>query len=56
MFGGNVDFLADNRVIFELGGNKFRLVARIAYGPYFRVMVKFVGTHAEYHKIDARTV
>lgn len=55
-FGINVDFVADNRVIFDIGGNKYRLVARIAYDPYFRVMIKFVGTHEEYDKIDPGTV
>ena len=43
MFGANVDFVADNRAIFDIGGNKFRLVVHITYG-YQRVLVKFVGT------------
>ncbi|HEY5209657.1 MAG TPA: type II toxin-antitoxin system HigB family toxin [Stellaceae bacterium] len=55
MFGTNVDFVADNRVIFDIGGNKFRLVIHIAY-RYRRVLVKFVGTHREYDKIDAATI
>jgi mRNA interferase HigB len=54
-FGTTVDFVADNRVIFDLGGNKFRLVAHISYA-FGRVLVKFVGTHAEYDRIDPRTV
>ena len=55
MFGANVDFVGDNRVIFDIGGNKFRLVVHVAYG-YGRVLVKFVGTHADYDTIDAETV
>ena len=55
-FGTNVDFVGDNRVIFDIGGNKYRLVARIVYDPYYRVMVKFVGTHKEYDAIDPETV
>ena len=55
-FGNNVDFVGDNRVIFDIGGNKYRLVTRIVYDPYFRVMIKFVGTHAEYGAIDPETV
>jgi len=43
-------------VVFDIGGNKYRIVARVAYAPYFRVMIKFVGTHAEYDRIDARSV
>jgi mRNA interferase HigB len=54
-FGASVDFISDNRVIFDLGGNKFRLVAHISY-EYGRVLVKFVGTHAEYDRIDPETV
>ena len=52
---GSADFVADNRVIFDVAGNKFRLVVHVSYG-FGRVLVKFVGTHAEYDKIDAGTV
>ncbi len=54
-FGATVDFVADNRVIFDVGGNKYRLVVRVAYS-HKRVLIKFVGTHADYDRIDARTV
>lgn len=52
---GNADFVGDNRVIFNIGGNKYRLVVHIAY-PFKRVLVKFIGTHKEYDAIDAETV
>jgi mRNA interferase HigB len=52
---GSADFLGDSRVIFDIGGNKFRLVARIAY-RFKRVMVKFVGTHKEYDEINPEVV
>ncbi len=55
MFGANVDFVADNRAIFDIGGDKFRLVVHVAY-RYRRVLVRFVGTHSEYDRIDAETV
>lgn len=55
MFGGNVDFVGDNRVIFDIGGNNYRLVVHVAYA-HGRVLVKFVGTHADYDAIDAETV
>jgi len=42
-------------VIFDTGGNKHRLIAHVAY-PFRRVLVKFVGTHAEYDKINPETV
>lgn len=55
MFGSSVDFVADGRVIFDISGNKFRLVVHVAY-PYQRVFIKFVGTHAEYDRINAETI
>lgn len=54
-FGTTVDFVADNRLIFDLAGNKYRLVVHVAY-RYKRVLVKFVGTHAEYDRIDPKNV
>lgn len=51
----SADFVADNRIIFDIGGNKYRIVARVSY-TYQRVLVKFVGTHAEYDRIDPETV
>ena len=56
MFGASVAFVEDNRIVFDIGGNNFRLVARVVYGPYYRVMMKFGGTHAEYDKIDVNKI
>jgi len=55
MFGASVDFVADNRIIFDVGGNKYRLIVRVSY-EYGQVLIKFVGTHADYDKIDPRSV
>ena len=55
MFGASVDFVADNRLIFDIGGNKFRLVVHVAY-RFKRVLIKFVGTHKAYDRIDPETV
>ena len=52
---GSADFLADNRVVFDIAGNNDRVVARISY-QFKQVLVKFVGTHAEYDDIDAATI
>ena len=54
-FGTTVDFVSDNRIIFDLGGNKFRLVVHVSY-VFARVLVKFIGTHAEYDRIDPKAV
>jgi len=44
-----------NRVVFNVAGNKYRLVVEMQYQAGI-VWVKFVGTHAEYDKIDVETV
>jgi mRNA interferase HigB len=51
----SADFVGDNRVIFDIGGNKYRLVVHVAY-PFRRVLVKFVGTHGDYDRINPETV
>ena len=48
-------FLSDNRVVFNIKGNDYRLIVRIDY-PRKIVRVKFVGTHAQYDKIDAKEI
>lgn len=53
--GTTVDFVADNRIVFDIAGNKYRLVVHVAY-PFKRVLIKFVGTHTEYDNIDAEKV
>ena len=55
LFGTSVDFVADNRIVFDIGGNKYRLIVRVSYA-YGQVLIKFIGTHAEYDRIDAGSV
>jgi len=45
----------NNRVVFNIGGNKYRLVVEVQYGASI-VWIKFIGTHAQYDKIDVETV
>ena len=45
----SVDFLSGNRVIFNIGGNKHRLVVVVVYAAE-TVIVNWIGTHAEYSK------
>jgi mRNA interferase HigB len=51
----NASIVGNNRVVFNIAGNKYRLVVAIAYQQQF-VYVKFIGTHPEYDAIDAATV
>ncbi len=51
----SADFLSNNRVVFNIKGNDYRLIVAVAY-RFQAVYIKFVGTHAEYDKIDANTV
>lgn len=51
--GANI--LTANRAIFNIAGNKFRLVVRISY-PYRVVYIRFIGTNEEYDRIDAATI
>lgn len=51
----HASFVADNRVIFNIGGNKYRLVVHVNY-DYGIVYIKFVGTHSAYDRIDPETV
>ncbi len=54
-FGKGIDFVGDNRIIFDIRRNEFRLIVHVSY-RYKRVLIKFVGTHAEYDRINPETV
>ncbi len=43
-------------MVFNIKGNSYRLVVQVKYGPLFLVYIRFVGTHAEYDRIDASTI
>lgn len=51
----SASFLANNRVVFNIKGNTYRLIVKINY-KYKMVWIRFVGTHAEYDKINANTI
>lgn len=54
-FGASMDFVGDNRVIFDIAGNKFRLIVRVSY-LHKRVLVKFIGTHKDYDRVNPEIV
>ncbi|HEY4760585.1 MAG TPA: type II toxin-antitoxin system HigB family toxin [Thermoguttaceae bacterium] len=51
----NSSILRDGRVVFNIAGNKYRLVVWINYA-YQVVYIRFIGTHAQYDAIDAQTI
>jgi mRNA interferase HigB len=51
----NASIIGDNRVVFNIQGNAYRLVVKIHYDRGF-VYIRFVGSHTEYDKINAEKV
>ena len=52
---GSADAVGQNRIVFNICGNKYRLVVKFNYIAQV-ARVRFAGTHAEYDMIDAREV
>ncbi|MBN1866356.1 type II toxin-antitoxin system HigB family toxin [Candidatus Sumerlaeota bacterium] len=51
----NASLLPNNRVVFNIKGNDYRLVAAVQYAHCI-VYVRFIGAHREYDRIDAVTI
>lgn len=51
----NASILANNRVVFNIKGNNYRLIVRINYS-YQMVWIRFIGTHGEYDTINANEI
>ena len=51
----NASFLANGRVVFNIKGNDYRLVVAVRYTST-TMFIRFVGTHAEYDRINAETI
>jgi mRNA interferase HigB len=51
----NASILANNRVVFNIRGNKYRLIVHMRYEIGI-IFIRFVGTHAEYNKVDAENI
>ena len=51
----SASILKDGRVVFNIAGNKYRIVVWINY-PYRVIYIRFIGTHRQYDDIDAQTI
>ncbi len=51
----NASIVGDGRVVFNIKGNDYRLVVAIDY-DFQAIFVRFIGTHNQYDKIDAKTI
>jgi mRNA interferase HigB len=51
----SVSILENNRIVFNIKGNNYRLIIKLNY-HYQMVWIRFIGTHAQYDKVDAATI
>ena len=51
----NASILKDSRVVFNIKGNSYRLIVKFNYVRQW-AFIRFIGTHAEYDKINANTI
>ncbi len=51
---GNVSIVNDDRVVFNIMGNKYRLIVRIVF-KFKVIQIKWFGTHSEYDEIDVKS-
>lgn len=51
----NASFVGNNRIVFNIKGNTYRLVVAMNY-QYGIIYIRFIGTHQEYDRINAATV
>lgn len=51
----NASILKDGRIVFNIKGNTYRLIAKINFEKQW-IFIRFIGTHAEYDKIDANKI
>lgn len=52
---GSADPIGDNRIVFNIKGNTYRLIVKFHYNTQI-AYIRFIGTHAEYDKIDAEKI
>jgi mRNA interferase HigB len=50
-----VDYVGNDRYVFDFGGNKYRIVVMIHFSTR-TLYIKFIGTHKQYDKIDCKNI
>lgn len=51
----SADYVVNNRFVFNIKGNNYRLVAIILFATQ-KIYIRFIGTHAEYGRIDCKNI
>ncbi len=51
----NASFIGNNRIVFNIKGNKYRLIVAIRY-EFQLIFIRFIGTHEQYDKVNAKEV
>ena len=51
----SASILADNRVVFNIKGNHYRIIVKVSY-DYQMIWIRFIGTHTEYNKVNAKKI
>lgn len=54
-FHSSASVIGDNRIVFNIKGNRYRLIVKFNY-HYGWAWIRFIGTHSEYDKINAKTI
>lgn len=54
-YDGTVSIVANNRAVFNIKGNRYRLVVEINY-QWGLIFIRFVGTHQQYDRIDVKQI
>lgn len=51
----NTSILRDSRIVFNMKGNSYRLVAKFNFEKQW-IFIRFIGSHKDYERIDANTI
>lgn len=52
---GSASIVGNDRVVFNIKGNNYRLISLVLFKSH-KMLIRFIGTHKEYDKIDAKNI